>query len=252
MIVQLLALVVSTAFFAIAAYVGFVEHPARMKLGDGPLLAQWQPSYKHGAAIQAPLAVLAFALGAWAWWTSRELLFLAGALAMIANWPWTLLAILPTNNRLMAMDPAAPAPDARTLLQKWGKLHAMRTALGAGRSGRCADADRAGGAIGLRDSSTGAAYIGVVVGRADSACRAEAPVIRLICRQLSAHSRQTLAQAFISSSSIISQLSAQASHTSAQTPQTSPCSVDPRVMKSAAVWQIWMQSAISRTCACST
>jgi hypothetical protein len=49
----------------------------------------------------------------------------------IANWPWTLLAIMPTNNALMAMDPAAPVPQAHALIIRWGKLHAVRSALGA-------------------------------------------------------------------------------------------------------------------------
>ena len=39
--------------------------------------------------------------------------------------------IMPTNNRLMAMDPAARPAEARGLVEHWGKLHAVRSALGA-------------------------------------------------------------------------------------------------------------------------
>jgi hypothetical protein len=49
---------------------------------------------------------------------------------VIANWPWTLLGIMPTNSALMGMDAGAPSPQTRALIVKWGKLHAVRSALG--------------------------------------------------------------------------------------------------------------------------
>jgi uncharacterized membrane protein len=49
---------------------------------------------------------------------------------MVANWPYTVLVIMPTNNRLMATDPAAAGADTRRLLEKWARQHAVRTALG--------------------------------------------------------------------------------------------------------------------------
>jgi hypothetical protein len=65
-----------------------------------------------------------------AWWQTKELGFLIGAIAMIANWPWTLLGIMPTNNALMATQVAAAGPQTRALIIKWGTLHAVRTVLG--------------------------------------------------------------------------------------------------------------------------
>ena len=49
---------------------------------------------------------------------------------MIANWPYTLLGIMPTNNRLMATEPAVAGSDTRKLIEAWAELHAIRTALG--------------------------------------------------------------------------------------------------------------------------
>ena len=37
---------------------------------------------------------------------------------------------MPTNNALMGMDAGAPSPQTRALIVKWGKLHAVRSALG--------------------------------------------------------------------------------------------------------------------------
>lgn len=126
-----LALVSAALFTGAAFYVNFAEHPARMELEDGPLLTQWKPSYKRGFVMQSTLAVAGFVLGALAWWMSGRFPFLLGGLLMIANWPWTLLGILPTNRVLMALDPASAGRESRALLVRWNRLHAVRTGLGA-------------------------------------------------------------------------------------------------------------------------
>src|SRR5271157_467116 len=94
------------------------------------LLIEWKPAYKRGFAMQAPLAVAGFLLGLLAWWQTGVWLWLLGALVLVSNWPYTLLGIMPTNNKLMAIDPANAGPDSRELIQIWARLHAVRTALG--------------------------------------------------------------------------------------------------------------------------
>jgi hypothetical protein len=131
MLAGLLALTVAALFTGAAIYVWGVEQPARLQLGDRALLQQWKPSYKAGFAMQASLAVVGFLLGALQWWWSGELLWLIGALILIANWPFTLIAILPTNNALLATPLDAAGPASRALLVKWGHLHMVRTLLGA-------------------------------------------------------------------------------------------------------------------------
>jgi|SRR3974390_2712441 len=125
-----LALIVAAAFSGAAIYVNFAEQPARLALDDRALLSEWKPSYKRGFAMQAPLAVVGCLFGLIAWWQTREIGFLVGAIFMIANWPWTLLGIMPTNNALMATDTANPSPQTRQLILKWGALHAVRSVLG--------------------------------------------------------------------------------------------------------------------------
>jgi hypothetical protein len=131
MLAGLLALIAAAVFFGAAFYVNFAEQPARLCLNDRSLLAEWKPSYKRGFAMQAPLAIVGFVLGAIAWWQTRDWLWLAGAVVLVANWPYTLLGIMPTNNALMALDPADAGPQSRRLIEKWARLHAARTALGA-------------------------------------------------------------------------------------------------------------------------
>ncbi|MER8465244.1 DUF1772 domain-containing protein [Mesorhizobium sp. M1396] len=128
--IGLLALTVAAVFSGAAIYVGVAEQPARLRLDDKALLQEWQPSYKRGAAMQASIAIVACVLGLIAWWQTGGLAFLVGAVLIILPWPWTLIAMMPTNRVLEAMDAGAGNPQARPLIIKWGNLHLVRTALG--------------------------------------------------------------------------------------------------------------------------
>jgi len=130
MIVGLFALTAAAIFFGAAFYVNFAEQPARLHLDDRSLLVEWKPAYKRGFIMQAPLAVIGFVLGILAWWQTGVRLWLLGALTLVANWPYTIFVIAPTNNTLMAIDPTNAGPYSRELIHKWSKLHAVRTALG--------------------------------------------------------------------------------------------------------------------------
>ncbi|MCW2404601.1 hypothetical protein M2336_001230 [Sphingobium sp. B1D7B] len=50
---------------------------------------------------------------------------------LLANWPFTLTVIMPINKPLMAMPGIEACADSRAMLVKWGKLHDVRSALGA-------------------------------------------------------------------------------------------------------------------------
>jgi uncharacterized membrane protein len=130
MIVGLLALTVAAVFFGAAFYVNFAEQPARLHLDDRSLLIQWKPAYKRGFIMQASLAVIGFALGMIAWWQTGIWPWLVGAVVLVANWPYTIFVIMPTNKKLMTIDPASAGPDSRILVQTWSAMNAVRTALG--------------------------------------------------------------------------------------------------------------------------
>jgi hypothetical protein len=126
-----LALTVAALFTGAALYVLVCEQPARLGLDDRALLAEFKPSYKHGAALQAPLSLLGCLLGLTAWWSSGDWRYLAGALAVVSPWPWTLLVIRPVNSELLATDLAKAGPHTRRLIVRWGHLHLGRLAFGA-------------------------------------------------------------------------------------------------------------------------
>ena len=130
MILGILALTVAALFAGAAFYVSFAEHPARSGLDDRAQLQQWKPAYERGAQMQASLAVIGFLLGVGAWWQTRDELWIAGAVVLVANWPYTMLMIMPVNRELKAISLDDAGEESSVLLQRWGRLHARRTMLG--------------------------------------------------------------------------------------------------------------------------
>ncbi len=125
-----LALISAAVFAGAALYISAVEQPARLGLDHRALLTEWKPAYKRGTAMQAPLAVGGFLFGLVAWWQTGHAAWVLGALLMIANWPVTFFAIMPTNDKLMLIEPAMAGPESRAMIERWGSLHRARTALG--------------------------------------------------------------------------------------------------------------------------
>lgn len=126
-----LALVAASLFAGAAFYINWAEHPARMALHDPSLLVQWKLSYAKGLTMQAGLAIIGGVLGLLEAAISGNWWWAIGGLAMLANWPYTLMAIMPVNHELNAIAPNDAGPASRALLERWNRLHAARTGLGA-------------------------------------------------------------------------------------------------------------------------
>ncbi len=125
-----LALTTAAVFAGAAIYVNVAEQPARLALDDRALLAEWKPSYARGKVMQASLALVSTVLGLLAAYLTSEWSWLIGAALILAPWPWTLFVIMPVNKVLEATPPEAANAQTRALIEKWGTLHAGRSAFG--------------------------------------------------------------------------------------------------------------------------
>jgi hypothetical protein len=125
-----LALIAAALFAGVAVYINVAEQPARLGLGDGALLTEWKSAYKRGFAMQAPLALVGSLFGLLAWWDTKDWRWLVGAVVLVTNWPYTLVAIMPINNQLKAINSAGAGSKSRMLIERWGRLHAVRSVLG--------------------------------------------------------------------------------------------------------------------------
>jgi hypothetical protein len=130
-IMEIIATIAAGIFAGAAAYVNLVEQPARLSCGTQLAIMQWRPSYKRGTLMQAPLALIGSLSALISWWLSREQAWLIGGLLLFAVIPFTLIAILPTNRKLQDKNLDVSSAEAERLLQRWGRLHAVRSILGA-------------------------------------------------------------------------------------------------------------------------
>jgi Anthrone oxygenase len=129
-LITLVAVLACTFFTGAAVYINFVEHPARLSCGTAIAALQWAPSYKRATVMQASLAAVAAMGGVACWAQTANTLWLWGAVLIVAVVPFTLVVIRPTNTRLLQPGRDLKSAETRRLLERWGHLHAVRSAFG--------------------------------------------------------------------------------------------------------------------------
>lgn len=129
-LLEFLATFCCAIFTGAAVYINAVEHPARMSCGIKVALSEWAPSYKRATVMQASLAVAGFVFSIIAWFIGSGIKVpVAGTLLMLVA-PFTLVVIMPTNNRLLALNADKNSEEATMLLDRWNRLHMVRSGLG--------------------------------------------------------------------------------------------------------------------------
>lgn len=126
---ELTATICTGLFAGAALYINLVEHPARMECGTALAVTEFAPSYHRATVMQASLAAVAFLAAIGAWLTSARFVWLIGGILIVAVIPYTLIAMLPTNKKLLDSSLDRNSDNTHQLLVRWGKLHAVRTVL---------------------------------------------------------------------------------------------------------------------------
>jgi Domain of unknown function (DUF1772) len=124
---QLIGALAATLFAGAALYINVAEHPARMTLDNKTAAAQWASSYRRATLLQAPLAIVSFLSGLAVWLLSNQVWWLVAALLIGLVVPFTLVVVMPTNRQLLDPSRHLESPETRELLEKWNRLHSVRT-----------------------------------------------------------------------------------------------------------------------------
>ncbi len=92
----------------------------RLQLDNRSLLAEWKPAYKQGYLMQASLAIVRGLFGFVGYLSTLDWRWLLGAIVLLANLPYTIFVIMPTNRRLMDTPPEAATAETRLMIERWG------------------------------------------------------------------------------------------------------------------------------------
>jgi hypothetical protein len=130
MLIELIATLCAGLFAGAALYITFVEHPARLECGTAVAATEFVPSYRRATIMQASLAALGFVAANVAWLQGSEGLVLVAGVLLGLVIPFTLIMIVPTNERLLDPTLDRGSEEAAVLLRRWGRLHAVRSVLG--------------------------------------------------------------------------------------------------------------------------
>jgi uncharacterized membrane protein len=79
--------------------------------------------------MQASLAIASFVAAFMNWVFTAQVIWIVGGVLIVLVVPFTLIAILPTNKKLLDSSLDRSSDLAHVLLIRWGRLHAVRTVL---------------------------------------------------------------------------------------------------------------------------
>jgi hypothetical protein len=126
---ELIATLAASLFCGASIYINLVEHPARVSCGTRLAVTEFIPSYKRATVMQVILAAVAFIASLAAWLLNSDTSWLIGGVLILMVIPFTAIFLLPTNNILLSDTLDKDSDYAGSLLDRWGKLHAVRSLL---------------------------------------------------------------------------------------------------------------------------
>jgi len=128
-IAEFISVLACALFTGAAVYINLVEHPARMQCGVEIAASEFAPSYRRATVMQATCAAVGLLASFAAWLAGASFWWLIAGVLLGSVIPFTLIAILPTNKRLLSPELDRRSAEAERLLSRWNGLHAVRSVL---------------------------------------------------------------------------------------------------------------------------
>jgi hypothetical protein len=118
----LYAFAVAAAFLGATIYIGFVEQPARLKLGARAMVREWAVSDHLGTILLTTLSLISAVLAFIQYRISGDVRWIIGGVAILTSWPYEYYVLVPVSIWLWAVPPEKESAPARTLMRDWGLL----------------------------------------------------------------------------------------------------------------------------------
>ena len=129
--IDLIAMMVTVLLTGSELAIGVFVHPVLSKLQDAAhaeaakplarLLGKVMPFWYAAALLLVVVSLLARAVGTWSWWAC-----LSSAALLAATVPFSLICLVPINNRVAAWDLNALPGDWKSDRRRWDQYHAIR------------------------------------------------------------------------------------------------------------------------------
>lgn len=130
MMAEFIATIAAGLWAGAAGYISVAEHPSALKVGIAFATEYFRPMSKRTAPLMMLLAAICGATSIYAWYAGAEFTWLLGGIVMLGMFPLTAVLIVPTNLRLLKIDPQEAEVEATQLHERWGRMHALRTVVG--------------------------------------------------------------------------------------------------------------------------
>jgi hypothetical protein len=125
--------VIATGLFAGGALMqSIVDHPARQSTEPAAAIGQMQATLKFADPYMPILVLLgSISMMVTYYFHNRTWHIVVAALLLLLIIPFTLIVILPVNKKMLTLSGAAHEhPAIRSLMRRWGRLHAVRSISG--------------------------------------------------------------------------------------------------------------------------
>ena len=129
--IDLIAVLVTALLTGSELAIGVFVHPVLSKLQDGAqaetakplaqLLGKVMPFWYAAALLSVVVSLLARAVGTWSWWAC-----LSSAALLAVTVPFSLICLVPINNRVAALDLNALPGDWKDDRRRWDQYHSTR------------------------------------------------------------------------------------------------------------------------------